>query len=304
MKTITKLPRFLLCILLSAQMVSCGLLDFDVDDELVQTATEMMLNYDTAYAVRGDTLVINPVFKPDSINIKDLYMRSSNTDVLSVSGNRIEAVGTGHATLYIESVSAHLSGSIVVYVMEPWVADTQVYPYETVFYTDVTVDGKRLTEDMAQSMTVAAFVGDECRAIGQLQTFHGIPMVQFRVGSEELYTGRDSIWTVDPGEEEEEAIDVDDEDEGDEELEEGEEDEGDDEGVDDAEEEEGDDDDDDEIVPDSGHWVYIYREQISFRCYDSRRHILYTLPLRKDLDGEAHGRLSDLLKLEFTRKKE
>ena len=53
MKTITKLPRFLLCILLSAQMVSCGLLDFDVDDELVQTATEMMLNYDTAYAVRG-----------------------------------------------------------------------------------------------------------------------------------------------------------------------------------------------------------------------------------------------------------
>lgn len=282
MKAITKLPRLLLCILLSAQMASCGLLDFDVDDELAQVAAEMMLNYDTAYAMRGDTLVINPVFKPDSINIKDLFMRSSDSNVLSVSGNRIEAVGVGHATLSIESVSAHLSGSIVVYVMEPWVASTQVYPYETVFYTDVTVDGKPLTDDMV----VAAFVGNECRAIGKAQTFHGIPMVQFRVGSEELYTEVDSVWTVDPGEEEEEEMDTGEDEEDDEELDEDEE-----------------DDEDDEIVPDTGHWVYIYHDQISFRCYDGRRHILYTLPIREDLDGEAHGWLSELLKLEFTRKK-
>ncbi len=284
-KISSSLTRLMLGILLSVQMVSCGLLDFDVDDELVQTATEMMLNYDTAYAMRGDTLLINPVFKPDSVNIRDLYMRSSNSEVLSVKGNRIEAVGAGYATLYIESVSAHLSGSIVVYVMEPWVASTQVYPYETVFYTDVTVDGKRLSQD--NDMIVAAFVGNECRAIGQLKTFHGMPTWQFRVGSEELYTGSDSIWIEDPIIEDDEDIDEDDED--DEELDEGDEDE--------------DEDEEEEVVYDSGHWVYVYREQISFRCYDSRRHILYTLPLREDLDGEAHGRLSELFLLDFKRGK-
>ena len=292
-KISSSLTRLMLGILLSVQMVSCGLLDFDVDDELVQTATEMMLNYDTAYAMRGDTLLINPVFKPDSVNIRDLYMRSSNSEVLSVKGNRIEAVGAGYATLYIESVSAHLSGSIVVYVMEPWVASTQVYPYETVFYTDVTVDGKPLTDDMV----VAAFVGNECRAIGKAQTFHGIPMVQFRVGSEELYTEVDSIWTVDPGDVEGGDIDEDEEegeDEGDEETDEGEE---------DDEEDLDEEDDEDEVVPDSGHWVYYYREQISFRCYDPRRHILYVHPTQGRLDGETYGKLSELFLLDFKKKK-
>ena len=289
MKQIKRLPRLLLCIALSVQFASCGLLDFEFDEDGLKVAAEMKLNYDTVYAMRGDTLLLVPVFEPDTVNIPGLFIRSTNTSVVTVgSKNRLDAVGVGHAKLYIESVSARLSDSVMVYVMEPWQANTQVYPYETVYYTEVTVDGKPMTEDMV----VAAFVGDECRAIGQALTFHGFPLVQFRVGSEEFYEAGDSIWTVDPGEEEDPDV-VDDGEEDDEE-----------EIVDDGEEgdEEVGEDDEDEVVPDSGHWVYPYREQISFRCYDRRRHILYILSQMGDLDGEAHGRLSELYPLAFRRK--
>ena len=143
------------------------------------------MNFDTAYVIQGDTIPLKASFKPDSLNIKDIFVHSSDYDIVSVNflTGRIDAVGTGWAMLYVESVSARLLDSCAVCVMTPWdqTADMD-YPYETVFYADITVKGKPLTKDMM----VGAFVGDECRGIAKALSFHGVNLMLLRVGAEEL----------------------------------------------------------------------------------------------------------------------
>ena len=252
---------------------SCDL-EFEVDSELSKIAAEMSLNFDTVYVMRGDTVVLQPKFKPDTLNITDIYVRSSDYDVVNVNlqTGRIEAVGAGWATLYVESVSARLLDSCTVCVMTPWDVPEELYPYETVFYADVTLDGKPLTEDMV----VAAFVGEECRAIGQVLTFHGVTLTQLRVGAENLYDNSSIPDIPDgPGYSEDEDDEDDDDDD--------------------------DDDNDsgplepagDDVTPD------VYQEVIYFRCYDKKRLRLYECYETATFDGETHGTLSKLYKIAF-----
>jgi len=231
-------------------LVSCDVLDFDVDSDTSLVAAEMALNFDTIYVMRGDTIVLKPTFKPDTLNIKDIYISSSNYDIVTVDNltGRIEAVGLGWVKLYVESVSARLKDSCNVFVMQPWTVTMETYPYETVFYASVTFNGKPLTEDMK----VAAFVGDECRGVGEALNFHGVPLTLLRVGAENLTTSTDL-----PGNDDD------------------------------------DDDDDDDDPP------VIQRERIYFRLYDSKRHWLYNYLPGVDFDGESHGTLSNLYKIQF-----
>ena len=280
MKNITQLSRLLLCILLSVQLGSCGLLDFDVDEQMAEFAAHMRLNYDTVYVMRGDTFSIVPIFKPDTINSKLIFIQSSDTNVVAVRDTYIEAKGAGKAKLTIQSLSAQISDSCTVIVHEPWMPDNRCWPYETIFYTEVKVNDKPLTSDM----TVAAFVGNECRAIGQVLKYHNKTVVQFRVGSEELYTGGDKEWVVDDAPDPEKEDDGDDEEDDEE---------------DEDEEEDIDDEDDEETEPDTGHWVEPYAERIRFRCYDRLSHKLYVVKDTTILDGETYGSLSQPYKVYF-----
>lgn len=248
--------RLLFYLALVVPVSSCGLLDFDVDDELADIAADMALDADTVYVMRGDTMTLKPVFKPDTVNIKDVLISSSDNDVVSVNAltGRIEAVGQGWAWLYVESVSARLKDSCAVCVMEPWEV-SGYYPFETVFYATVTVGGKPLSKDM----TVAAFVGSECRALAMPQSFHGVAFTLFRVGSEEWPYEMNPMIPDNP--------DIP--------LEEEEDDDG------------------------QGGGLEVVREQIEFRCYDSLHRKLYTCPRRIDFDGETYGTLSNLYKIEF-----
>ncbi len=192
--------RILLLAVAVVQLTSCGLLDFDVDEFGAETATEMRIGQDTIYVMVGDTFSLNPVFTPDTVNITDLYILPVEQDVVAVRGSdKLEAVGEGGTKLYIVSVSARIQDSCMVYVSAPWLERESVWPYETIFYAHVTVDGQPLTEDME----LAAFVGGDCRALGQLKAAHGISYWQFRVGSDILYT--DDDWDDDEEEDEYDA---------------------------------------------------------------------------------------------------
>ena len=259
---------------------SCDL-EFEVDSELLKIAAEMSLNYDTVYVMQGDTIALQPKFKPDTLNIKDIYVRSSNYDVVNVNilNGRIEAVGTGWARLFVESVSARLMDSCDVCVMVPWETTAQMeYPYETIFYADITVQGKPLTEDMI----VGAFVGEECRGIAQPLTFHGVSLMQLRVGAENVYDDS-SIPNIPDIDSSGDA------------------------GLPDPEEDEDDGDDDENdnsggpLLPEEGveNTTDIYQEVITFRCYDKKTLRLYESLVTVDFDGETHGTLSKLFKIEF-----
>lgn len=181
MKKFFQIFRPLCCTAMLALLSACGILDFEVDDELQNIMAEMRLNYDTIYVERGDTMLLRPVFKPDTLKIKDVLVRSSNPAVVSVNSlsGLITAVGTGWCKIYVESVFARLQDSCMVCVVTPFVPSQETYPYETVYYADVTLGGQPLTEDLV----VGAFVGSECRGVGEAMNFFGVSLVQMRVGA-------------------------------------------------------------------------------------------------------------------------
>ena len=302
MKKLTKILHLLGCTFLLVQLSSCELLDFDVDSDLAQIAAQMKLNFDTAYVYRGYTLNVIPTFEPDSLNISDVYYTSGDTSVVYVDmkTGRITAVGAGWTKLYVESVSARIQDSCTVCVMDPWELQQEEFPYETVFYAEATVKGA----PMDNNMVFAAFVGDECRAIGELLEFYGVKLLQFRVGGDDVFGNKIIITPPEDNNDNEEE----EENEEDEENNEGEKE--DDKGNGQDEEDEDiwdifDDDNEggDEGGDDGGEDVEPTPPQkpqtITFRCYDKKKLKLYECTLNATFDGATHGTLSNLYKMEF-----
>lgn len=302
MKKLTKILHLLGCTFLLVQLSSCELLDFDVDSDLAQIAAQMKLNFDTAYVYKGYTLNVIPVFVPDSLNITDLYYTSGDSTVVEVNmlTGKIVAVGAGWTKLYAESVSARIKDSCTVCVMEPWDVTQAEYPYETVFYADMTVKGEPLNENMV----VAAFVGDECRGIGEALEFHGISLMQMRVGGEDIYGNKLIITPSEDNNDNEEE----EEDEEDEENNEGEKEDDKGNGQDEEDEDiwdifdddnEGGDEGGDEGGEDVEPTPPQKPQTIVFRCYDKKKLKLYEFILPAGFDGATHGTLSKLYKMEF-----
>ena len=255
----------------------------NVDSDLAQIAAQMKLNFDTAYVYKGYTLNVIPVFEPDSLNITDLYYTSGDSTVVEVNmlTGKIVAVGAGWTKLYAESVSARIKDSCTVCVMEPWDVTQAEYPYETVFYADMTVKGEPLNDNMV----VAAFVGDECRGIGEALEFHGISLMQMRVGGEDIYGN--TLAVAPPEENKKDDDDI----FGNQEIY----------GDDDEEGEEGDDDEEEEEEEEEDITPTLPTEpqDIIFHCYDKKKLKLYEYILPAGFDGATHGTLSKLYKIDF-----
>ena len=292
MRKISKILRLLFCSALLVQMASCELIDFDVDSDLSQIAAQMKLNFDTAYVYQGYIVHVTPTFEPDSLNISDVYITTSDSSVVNVNmlTGQIKAVGVGWATLYVESVSAQIQDSCHVYVMAPWEVAAETFPYETVFYADVTVKGEPLNENMV----VAAFVNGECRGVGEALSFHGIDLMQLRVWAENIYD--DSKVPNIP-----DVTGNDDDDEDDEDEEDEDEDEEDEDEDEDEEEEDDEEDDNSPLEPEDGvdPTPTLYKPIITFRCYDKKKLKLYESDITEEFDCETHGTLSKLYKINF-----
>jgi hypothetical protein len=260
--------KFIILLAVSLQVVSCGLLDWDLDSDGSIIVSSMRIKYDTVYVMIGDTVPLQMSFQPDTVNLKDIFIWSTNSNIVWVDSvrNRLEAVGKGWAMVYVESVSARLKDSCAVYVMPRWEVREEGYPYETVFYANVTKDGY----PVGSNLSVAAFVGDECRGVAMPQSFHGVSLTLFRVGADQLSDD------VNP--------DLPPDDDGD-------------------EEEPGDNEyvseDDDEGSEEDDGTGELLREQIEFRCYDRSNYQMYTCPVRVPFDGETHGYLSNLYEIKF-----
>lgn len=274
MRKFIKILRLLCCSALLVQFTSCDLLDFDVDSDLSKVAAAMALNYDTIYVTPGTFIALKPTFDPDSLNTKDYLVWSSDTNVVSVNRltGRIKAEAPGWARLFVETVSSQLRDSCTVNVIPVWEPVEAEFPYETVFYAEVTVKGKPINENMI----VAAFVGDELRAVGQTLTFHDINFIQMRVGADDIYG---NVQKVAP-QEEEQSEEQDEEEQGEE-------------FYDELFEE------DQEAEAEEPAPLPTEPQDITFRCYDPILLRLYEYTLPAGFDGNTHGTLSKLYKIEF-----
>lgn len=274
MRKFINIFRLLCCSALLVQFTSCDLLDFDVDSDLSKVAAAMALNYDTIYVTPGTFIALKPTFDPDSLNTKDYLVWSSDTNVVSVNRltGRIKAEAPGWARLFVETVSSQLRDSCTVNVIPVWEPVEAEFPYETVFYADVTVKGRPIGEHMI----VAAFVGGELRAVGQALTFHDIHFIQMRVGADDIYG---NVQKVAP-QEEEQSEEQDEEEQGEEFY--------------DELFEEDQEADAEEPAP-----LPTEPQDITFRCYDPILLRLYEYTLPAGFDGNTHGTLSKLYKIEF-----
>lgn len=171
------------CLLLS----SCGLLDYDMEEGREELAVSMNLDRDTMYVMTGDRFMLTPLFDPDTVNISDLYFYTDRPDILFFDAEGFEALESGWANVYAMSVSSRISDSCAVCVLEPWSLSVKRYPYETVIYAYVTVNGEQPTDDMM----IAAFCGNEVRDFARVFEAHGTTFMIFRAGSEYRYTPDD-----------------------------------------------------------------------------------------------------------------
>ncbi len=160
---------------------SCGLME--LEEDMPQVEVKMFFERDTIYVMQGESFTINPIFEPDTIPLGDVYWTSSNEDVVSFSltNGTFTAVSEGWTTVFGTSVLHQKEDSCQICVLRSWDYQLPIYPYETVFYADVTVHGKPFNPD---TMKLYAYINDELCGIGVQRESHGVPYIELRVGSE------------------------------------------------------------------------------------------------------------------------
>lgn len=168
------------CILL---LSSCGLIDLEPDSE-ARVPTKMYFSPDTVYVMVGDTFVVHPTFEPDTINNKTCFWTSLDMDVVSLKNDTLIAEQEGWARIVAASISALMTDSVDVCVMESWVMSETKYPYEMVVYADVSVHGEPVTKDM----TLAAFSGISLRGVGTPITVGKKDLWRFRIYNDFEFT--------------------------------------------------------------------------------------------------------------------
>lgn len=157
-------------------VASCGLVDYEFDENL-QDSYSMHLNKDTVFIMQGDTFSLSPVYTPVLTN-GDVFW-SVTDSILTMSDNDIIASSVG--TTYVKAFSSvqNLKDSCYVCVMPKWEYSPYDFQEEMIVNAQVMVNGRMF--DPA-TMTVAAFVDDECRGVGVLKRYGDKEFVQFRIG--------------------------------------------------------------------------------------------------------------------------
>lgn len=176
MKKFLHTLTFLCLAVLSQSVVSCGILDFELDEN-VQTAYDMQIERDTIYVMHGESFRLSVNFTPDSVSNKEIYWQVQHDSVVFVHGNDMLALSEGETWLYAISVQDRIADSCLVNVIPQWDVTAYEYPYEMVVNAEVKVGGQDPTADMK----IGAFCGSELRGVGEWKVYQGRKFMQFRI---------------------------------------------------------------------------------------------------------------------------
>jgi len=161
---------------------SCRLIDYDFDEPLMP-AYEMALDRDTIYVMVGDTFALIPTFTPEIERDGSVYWTVEDSSVVEAYNNRFIATAMGDSYVTATSVIQGLQDSCYVIVMPHWVVEPYAHSDQMIIYATVGINGYYFNP---KNMMIAAFVGDECRGVGELKTFGEERYVQLRIYGEML----------------------------------------------------------------------------------------------------------------------
>lgn len=180
MKNLWKTARSLCITLATLLCGSCGLIDMELG-EGTQYAYDMTLEYDSIYVRIGDSVLIKPVFVPDSVSNSEVLYLSEDENVATIVNDTVVAMASGEVLVTAMSVLGGIADTCKVYVMEPWVLNPMDFANDMVVYATATVDDKPFDPE---TMDIAAFAGPEFRGMGELKEINGIRFLQFRIYGE------------------------------------------------------------------------------------------------------------------------
>lgn len=180
MKNLWKTARSLCMMAATLLYVSCGLIDMELG-EGTQYAYDMTLEYDSIYVRIGDSVLIKPVFVPDSVSNSEVLYLSEDENVATIVNDTVVAMASGEVLVTAMSVLGGIADTCKVYVMEPWELNPMDFANDMVVYATATVDGKPFDPE---TMLFAAFAGPEFRGMGELKEINGIRFLQFRIYGE------------------------------------------------------------------------------------------------------------------------
>lgn len=166
-------------------LTSCG--EFFEFEGFATPAGTMTLDRHEVNIMVGDSLLLTPIFDPDTLSNGSVYWMTDQDGVVEMVKDSIVALAPGSVLVTAMSVSAQLIDTCRVNVMPVWQVNPLDYLFDMVVYADVSVHG--LKPD--STMVVGAFCGDELRGIGEARQAFGIDFMEFRIWSQ--YRERDSI---------------------------------------------------------------------------------------------------------------
>ena len=111
---------------MASLFTSCGLLDMEFDENV---------------QIEGDSIVLHPVFTPDSVINREVFFRSANEEIAYIHNDTIIAVSEGETVISATSVMNEKMAFCQVFVLPPWEIDIYKYSNDMVAYVTATIDG-------------------------------------------------------------------------------------------------------------------------------------------------------------------
>ena len=116
---------------LSQSIVSCGVLDFEFDEN-VQVAYDMQIEADTIHVMCGESFRLQVQFTPDTVSNQEIFWYTNGDTVVSVLGNDMFALTEGDVYVHAISVQDRIADSCLVRVFPRWEISPHAYHYEMV----------------------------------------------------------------------------------------------------------------------------------------------------------------------------
>ena len=174
--------RHIIILLWSLTVVACGdFWTFDTDD--ATTGTQMKLDRRVVTIMEGERYTIPVTFSPDSLVNKTIYWETEDDEIATFADDTLVALSPGMTRAIAMSTVDRLSDTCWVQVMPRMEMSYGNFEYDMMLYASVTLHGRALTIDNADSVVVGAYAGEQLRGIGQMHREYGIDYLAMRIGS-------------------------------------------------------------------------------------------------------------------------
>ena len=161
---------------------SCG--DFwTVDTDMATQGAQMQLSRRVVTIMEGERYAIPVTFTPDSLVNKTVYWEIEDDEIATFTDDTLVALSPGLTRAIATSTVDRLSDTCWVKVMPRMEMSYGNFQYEMMLYASVTLHGRALTIDNADSVVVGAYVGEQLRGVGQMRREHNIDYLAMRIGS-------------------------------------------------------------------------------------------------------------------------